>query len=118
MLTSRFVSIRSCACGARFAHRDDACPQCGRQLCPARVRSVGRLLCETTVRVNPTGHPFRLGLVRLAKGVTALCIVSGLTRGSGYDRVRIVTKDGVFHAIGAAARVNGGSRRPPASGED
>ncbi len=57
------------------------------------------LVLVTTVRVNPSGAPFQLG-VAVTRGDRArvLCRVDGAVRGLGYDRVRLSERDGVVVA--------------------
>lgn len=63
------------------------------------------LVLVTTVRVNPTGAPFRLGIAILRSGRSrVLCRVEGSVRGSGYDRVMIEEKNGVTVARPARTR--------------
>lgn len=63
------------------------------------------LVLVTTVRVNPTGVPFRLGLAIMRRGRTrVLCRVEGNVRGSGHDRVMIEERNGVMIARSARAR--------------
>lgn len=63
------------------------------------------LVLVTTVRVNPSGAPFRLGLAILYRGRTRiLCRVEGKVRGSGYDRVTIEERNGVMVARSARTR--------------
>ena len=64
-----------------------------------------RLVLVTTVRVNPSGAPFRLGLAieRRGRG-RVLCVVEGAVRGLGYDRVVLEERDGVTVARPARRR--------------
>lgn len=63
------------------------------------------LVLVTTVRVNPSGVPFQLGVAILQSGRSrVLCRVEGAVRGSGYDRVMIEEKNGVLVARRARAR--------------
>jgi hypothetical protein len=53
----------------------------------------------TTVRVNPSGVPFRLGVAVARSGrARVLCRVADAVRGSGYDRVVLEERDGVVTA--------------------
>ena len=67
-----------------------------------RVREA-RLVLVTTVRVNPSGAPFRLG-VAIARRERVLCVVEGAVRGLGYDRVLLEERDGVTVARPAPRR--------------
>jgi hypothetical protein len=55
-----------------------------------------RLVLVTTVRVNPSGAPFRLGVAIEGCGrARVLCVVEGAVRGLGYDRVLLEECRGV-----------------------
>ncbi len=63
------------------------------------------LVLVTTVRVNPTGVPFRLGVaVTRAGRARVLCRVEGRVRASGHDRVVLEERDGVVVARRARGR--------------
>lgn len=106
-----------CACGAVYLYPHDTCPRCGGALVPVRVRSEARLVSHTTVRVNPTGVPYRLGVAVTHSGASTLCVVEGAVRGNGRDRVQLVLRDGRYHALGARSRVTR-SPAPPSSDAD
>ena len=64
-----------------------------------------RLVLVTTVRVNPTGAPFRLGVAVMRSGrERVLCVVEGAVRGLGYDWVVLEERDGVTVARRARRR--------------
>ena len=64
-----------------------------------------RLVLVTTVRVNPSGTPFRLGMAIERRGrARVLCVVEGAVRGLGYDRVLLEECDGVTVARPARHR--------------
>jgi hypothetical protein len=66
------------------------------------VRADATLVLVTTVRVNPFGAPFRLGLVVTRCGrARVLCRIDGAVRGSGHDHVVLEERDGVFYARAA-----------------
>jgi len=63
------------------------------------------LVLVTTVRVNPTGTPFRLGVAITRRGrARVLCRVEGRVRESGHDRVVLEERDGVVVARRARGR--------------
>jgi uncharacterized OB-fold protein len=77
-----------CERGHVHLHAHDGCPECGRRLFPARVAPEATLLVMTTVRVTPTGEPFRLGVaVTRAGHARTLCRVAGRLRENGRDAV-------------------------------
>ena len=63
------------------------------------------LVLVTTVRVNPFGAPFRLGVAVMRAGKTrVLCRVEGRVRGNGNDRVILEERNGVVTARRARGR--------------
>jgi uncharacterized OB-fold protein len=79
-----------CGRGHVFLHPHPACPECGERLAATRVSAAARLLLATTVRVNPTGLPYVLGLAETECGrARTLCRVEGPVRGGGHDAVRL-----------------------------
>ncbi|MCI0451437.1 MAG: hypothetical protein L0Z51_03470 [Candidatus Latescibacteria bacterium] len=63
------------------------------------------LVLVTTVRINPFGAPFRLGVAVTRCGrARVLCRVVGAVRGSGHDRVVLEENDGVVVARPARGR--------------
>lgn len=79
-----------CERGHVHLHESAACAECGGAVRCARISSRARLIAVTTVRVNPTGNPFRLGMAVTRDGrARTLCIVEGDVRGSGCDAVRL-----------------------------
>jgi uncharacterized OB-fold protein len=101
----KHVDALRCPEGTLFLHAYDRCPSCGGALTRVRVRAEATLVSHTTVRVNPSGEAFGLGVALTAGGAATLCIVDGNVRGNGRDRVRLVLRDGRFHALAAGARV-------------
>jgi uncharacterized OB-fold protein len=85
-------------------HEHDDCPNCGGRLAPARIINEAIVISHTVVRVNPTGSPIHLGVARTDAGATTLCVIHGKLRGNGHDRVRLVLRDGRYHALARGAR--------------
>jgi len=79
-----------------FAHKN--CPFCGANLEEIESQPDAVLVSHTTVRVSPTGTPFRLGLARVACGAQTLCIVEGEIGTAPGAEVVIVKKGGLHHA--------------------
>lgn len=98
------IEIYACRCGEAFFAARRVCERCGGTLARVRVPPVGTLLSHTIVRVNPTGEPLSLGLVRLVSGASTLCEIRGRVRGNGHDRVVLIPEDGRFVALGAGWR--------------
>ena len=70
-----------------------------------------RLVLVTTVRINPTGAPFRLGVAVERRGCArVLCVVEGAVRGLGYDRVVLEERGGVTVARPVSRRHSRRSR--------
>jgi hypothetical protein len=64
-----------------------------------RLSSHAVLTLVTTVRVNPSGAPFRLGVAVTRSGrARVLCRVAGDVRGNGRDRVVLEERDGIVVA--------------------
>jgi len=73
-------------------------------VCGAKIESFGAppqgaLVSHTTVWVNPTGTPFKLGLARVECGAQTLCIVDGEIGSDPDEAIVLVAKGGVYHAI-------------------
>jgi uncharacterized OB-fold protein len=98
MTGSRRLDGWRCQRGHVFLHRHRECPACGERLSATRVGVEAHLRSCTTVRVNPSGEPFRLGIAVTREGASTLCVVEGRVRGSGYDAVRLAVDDGRFTA--------------------
>ncbi len=107
-----------CGKGHVYLYPHDECPRCALALVPTRLGSMARLRSCTTVRVNPSGAPFRLGIAVTDEGASTLCIVEGPVRGSGRDRVVLVKTDERFVARGRGWRTTENNRAQVASGED
>ena len=116
MSSGRSLTGWRCARGHAFLHAHAECPACAAPLVPTRVGAAATLIACTTVRVTPSGKPFRLGVAVTREGARTLCVVEGRVRGSGYDRVVLVRAGERYLALGAGARFSG-NRAGRASGE-
>lgn len=115
---SRWIEARRCiGCGALYIHDHEKCPACRAPLCSVRIGAGAVLVSHTTVRVNPTGRPYRIGVAVAAAGASTLCVVEGAVRGNGRDRVRLVYRDGRYHALAARARVTRSPSLPASDGD-
>jgi uncharacterized OB-fold protein len=94
-----------CRNGHRWLYGHNNCPDCGEPLAETLIASDARLISHTVVRVNPTGRPIRLGVAETASGATTLCIITGRIRGNGRDHVRLVLRDGRYHALASGSRL-------------
>jgi uncharacterized OB-fold protein len=97
--TPRFITAHRCPKGCLWLHEHEDCPDCGGRLKPVRINNEANVVSDTVVRVNPSGSPIHLGVARTTTGATTLCIIQGQIRGNGRDKVRLVVRDGRFHAI-------------------
>lgn len=94
-----------CERGHVHAPQSSVCPECGARATPTRLSHDATLVLVTTVRVNPSGDPFRLGVAVTRCGrARVLCRVEGVVRGSGRDRVTLEENDGVVAARGRRTR--------------
>jgi hypothetical protein len=101
------VTATRCERGHVHAHpqHDSSCDACGARTRATRVLADATLVLVTTVRVNPFGAPFRLGLAVTKCGrARVLCRIEGAVRGSGHDRVRLEARAGVFYAVAVRGR--------------
>lgn len=89
------IIIHRCASGHEYFYRHARCPACDTPLEETWVDASATLVGSTTVRVNPSGAPFHLGLARLVTGATTLCILAaGAPAGAAVTLRRI---DGIYH---------------------
>jgi hypothetical protein len=88
-----------CSRGHGSLHPDDVCTSCGEPLIACRILPDAVLELVTTVRVNPSGQPFQLGVaVTRAGRLRTLCRVEGAMRGLGYDAVVLERRGDVIIA--------------------
>ncbi len=84
-----------CAHGHVQLHEAAACPACGAPLLRGHVNGAARLIASTTVRVNPSGRPFILGVAVTRCGrARTLCVVEAPVRGTGHDAVWLCSEEG------------------------
>jgi len=87
MRTERLTAWR-CDAGHLHLHADDVCGACGAPLRVTSISPQATLLVTTTVRVSPSGAPYRLGLaVTVCGRARTLCRIEGRVRETGYDAV-------------------------------
>jgi hypothetical protein len=90
-----------CANGHMTLQHDAACVACGALLHELRIVPDAVLELVTTVRVNPTGEPYRLGIATTRSGrARTICRVEGAVRGLGHDRVVLERRGDVIIARG------------------
>jgi uncharacterized OB-fold protein len=77
-----------CHAGHVTLQADNTCATCGSTLRALWIRPEATLELVTTVRINPSGQPFRIGIaVTRAGHARTLCLVEGDVRGLGHDAV-------------------------------
>jgi uncharacterized OB-fold protein len=109
------LDARRCARGHVSLHPDAACSICGEPTRRARVHGDAVLELVTTVRVNPSGQPFQLGVAVLRAGRSrTLCRVEGPVRGLGNDAVMLERRGAMIVArprLRARSRGRSATRR-------
>jgi len=106
-----------CGRGHASLYAQEACPRCGDSLASRPLGTDARLETCTTVRVNPGGEPYRLGVAVTTEGASTLCVVEGAVRGNGRDRVRLVRRGEVYVALGKGWRITADSSARSATSE-
>jgi hypothetical protein len=90
-----------CANSHLTLQHDDACTTCGARLHEVHIAPDATLELVTTVRVNPTGEPYQLGIViTRAERARTICRVEGAVRGLGHDRVVLERRGEMIVAVG------------------
>jgi uncharacterized OB-fold protein len=103
-LSGPLLTLYRCERSHAFFFPHQTCPLCGAALGETESSPDGVLVCHTTVRVSPTGAPFKLGLARVACGAQTLCIVEGEIGTDPGEEVVILKKDGLYYAKPQAPR--------------
>ena len=84
----RRLQAWSCTRGHTTLQHDNVCASCGARLHEFLINPEAVLELVTTVRVNPSGEPFQLGIAVTRAGRTrTICRVEGNVRALGHDRV-------------------------------
>jgi len=100
MRRSRLQAWR-CALGHVTLQRDPACPTCGASLGEMHIAPHAVLELVTTVRVNPSGEPYQLGIVVTRSGrARTICRVEGAVRALGHDPVVLERRGDMIIAHG------------------
>lgn len=93
------IAAWQCARGHTSLHPDQACTACGGRLRTLEIAPDATLLFATTVRVNPSGQPFQLGVAVTRCGrARTLCRIEGALRGLGHDVVVLERRGDVIVA--------------------
>jgi len=90
-----------CIEGHMTLQKDPACTTCGASLRELRITPQAVLELVTTVRVNPTGQPYQLGIAITCAGrARTICRVEGAVRALGHDRVLLERRGDMIVAHG------------------
>jgi hypothetical protein len=90
VIRRRRLDAWRCRLGHVSLHDDGRCATCGAPLSALHIQPDAFLELVTTVRVNPTGRPYRLGIAVTRCGrARTLCRVEGAVRGLGNDPVML-----------------------------
>jgi len=117
MMRRQQLDARRCAEGHLSVQLDERCVVCGRAMRAMRIRSEAVLELVTTVRVNPSGEPFQLGVaVTRAGRVRTLCRIEGSVRGHGNDAVVLERRGDMivarpWRAVRARSRARSANQR-------
>jgi uncharacterized OB-fold protein len=87
-----------CPTGHEYVWRHTRCPECGLELVAGPVDAEGVIVCQTVVRVNPRGRPFRLGLAELPTGARTLCLLADDVSTENGAPVRLSLIGDLYHA--------------------
>jgi hypothetical protein len=100
MRRSRLQAWR-CAHGHVTLQRDPACSMCGATLREMDIAPDAVLELVTTVRVNPSGEPYQLGIAVTRSGhARTICRVEGAVRALGHDAVVLERRGDMIIARG------------------
>ena len=97
----RRLQAWKCANGHLTLQRDPVCATCGASVCELYIAPEATLELVTTVRVNPTGEPYRLGIAITRAGhARTICRVEGSVRALGHDPVVLERRGDMIVAHG------------------
>jgi uncharacterized OB-fold protein len=88
-----------CAGGHVCFYPHERCPECDLDLAELRQPAAAWIVSQTTVRVNPTGLAFRLGIARVACGAKTLCLIEDGVPPQDNVPVTLENRDGLYHAV-------------------
>jgi hypothetical protein len=90
-----------CTRGHVTLQHDPRCTTCSAPLHELRIVPEAVLELVTTVHVNPSGEPFRLGIAVTRSGrARTICRVEGAVRALGHDRVILERRGDMIIARG------------------
>ena len=92
------LSIHGCRNSHTFFFPHRTCPRCGAPTTRTDSPPDAVLVSHTTVRVSPSGAPFRLGLARVASGAQTLCLIEGELGSTPVSEVVIEERGGLYYA--------------------
>jgi len=96
--------LYACPSGHAYFVRHAQCPECRLELAENRQPATAVIVSQTTVRVNPTGTPFRLGIAEAGSGAKTLCVIEeDVPHGDGVP-VTLVRRGDLYYALVPPAR--------------
>ena len=98
--SSEFPPLQLYRCGSKhaFFRRYSECPLCGASTSGVREHPRATLISQTTVRMNPGGDPFRLGLAQTDYGARTLCIIETGVSHDENETVMLRRKGELYYA--------------------
>ncbi|HKW13750.1 MAG TPA: hypothetical protein VJS69_04605 [Candidatus Krumholzibacteria bacterium] len=97
----RSLKAWNCTNGHLTLQHDPVCATCGASVRELNIAPEATLELVTTVHVNPTGQPYRLGIaVTRAGRARTICRVEGAVRALGHDRVLLERRGDMIVAHG------------------
>ena len=101
MIRRHRLSAWRCKQGHVTLQADAACTVCAAPLVAMHIAPEAVLELVTTVRVNPTGQPYQLGIAITCAGrARTICRVEGAVRALGHDRVLLERRGDMIVAHG------------------
>jgi uncharacterized OB-fold protein len=91
--------LYGCHSGHVYFVRHALCPKCQLELVENHQPAAAVIVSQTTVRVNPTGTPFRLGVAEVGSGAKTLCVIEeSVPHGDGVP-VTLARRGDLYHAL-------------------
>jgi len=91
--------LYSCPSGHAYFIRHAHCPECRLELAESRQPSTAVIVSQTTVRVNPAGPPFRLGVAKVESGAKTLCVIDETVPDGDLVSVTLERRGDLYHAL-------------------
>jgi uncharacterized OB-fold protein len=88
-----------CPSGHAYFVKHARCPECDLELAESRQPPAAVIVSQTTVRVNPTGAPFRLGVAEVQSGAKTLCVIRETVPEGDLVSVTLERRGDLYHAL-------------------